>query len=100
MFLRWPQITLEAVSLMGGGFYGRSDITPGDPVKRIAAANHMPSHRTMVEERNSSLSKGPLEMEANVALPLSRIVSLRCVTEVDGRQFMSARGQPNFTAYG
>jgi hypothetical protein len=31
-------------------------------------------------------------MEANVPLPLSRIISLRCVTEVDGRKFMSARG--------
>jgi len=28
----------------GGGFYGRSDITPEDPVNKIARANHMPSN--------------------------------------------------------
>jgi hypothetical protein len=91
VFLRWPQITLEAVSLMGEAF-------------TVAAISHRETLSRELQQQTTCrqtgrwsrnvtlLSKGPLEMEANVPLPLSRIISLRCVTEVDGRKFMSARG--------
>lgn len=91
MFLRWPQITLEAVSLMGEAFTVEA-ISHRETLSRELQQQTTCRHTGRWSRNVTLLSKGPLEMEANVALPLPRIVSLRCVTEVDGRKFMSARG--------